>query len=90
MDKEELYKIGFKNEGNKYNGILNYHLCDKEGEEIYLMICVNNTDVYPTLVVNQYDWDNMESNTTYLTMINITNIELLQNSINILKIMFGL
>lgn len=89
MRKEDLYKIGFKDEiTNRPNGILNYHIIQEENNEVFLQICIKNTDIYPTLVVNQYDWNEMIGNITYLPMINTTDISSLKTEIEILKKLF--
>jgi hypothetical protein len=89
MKKDDLYELGFKDEiTNKPNGILIYHLIEEENNEVFLQICVKNTDIYPTLVVNQYDWDRMVGNTTYLSMINIRDVLSLKTEIETLKRLF--
>ena len=87
--KEDLYAIGFKDElANKQNGILNYHMIQEESNEVFLQICMNDTDIYPVLVVSQYDWDNMNGNITYLPMVNTTDIPSLKAEIETLKRLF--
>lgn len=89
MKKDDLYELGFKDEiTNKPNGILIYHLIEEENNEVFLQICVKNTDIYPTLVVNQYDWGRMVGNTTYLSMINIRDVLSLKTEIETLKRLF--
>ena len=89
MKKQDLYKIGFKDEiTGKPNGILNYYLIEEENNEVFLQISTKNTDVFPTLVVNQYDWNEMQGNTTYLPMIDIDNISSLKTEIETLKRLF--
>lgn len=89
MKKEDLYKVGFKDEiTNNPNGILIYHLIEEENNEVFLQICTKNTDVFPTLIVNQYDWGEMEGNITYLPMINVSNISSLKTAIETLKSLF--
>ena len=89
MKKEHLYKIGFKDElANKPNGILNYQLIEEASNETFLQVCLKSTDVYPTLVVYQYDWNNMKSNLTYLPMLNIRDVETLKTEIENLKRLF--
>jgi len=89
MKIEELYKIGFKDEiENKPNGIIEYHLKTEEDEAVFLQVCTKNTDVYPTLIVNQYDWNDMVDNLTYLPMINIRDVETLKKEIETLKRLF--
>jgi hypothetical protein len=89
MTKEDLYKIGFKDEiTNKPNGILIYYLIEEECNQVFLQICVKNTDIYPTLVVNQYDWGEMVGNVTYLPMINVRDISSLNTEIETLKRLF--
>ena len=89
MKKEDLYEIGFKDEITKNpNGLLIYHLIQEENNEVFLQISTKNTDIYPTLIVNQYDWSEMESNTIYLPMINLNNISSLKIGIETLKSLF--
>jgi len=89
MKKEDLYKVGFKDEiTNRPNGILNYYLIEEENNDVFLQICVKNTDVYPTLIVNQYDWSEMVGNITYLPMSNVRGISSLKTEIETLKRLF--
>lgn len=89
MKIDELYKIGFKDEiTNKPNGIVEYYLREEREDEVFLQVCVLNTDIYPTLIVNQYDWGEMEGNLTRLPMINIRDIETLKKEIETLKRLF--
>lgn len=89
MKKEDLKKIGFKDELiGKPNGILNYYLIEEECNDVFLQICIKNTDIYPTLIVNQFDWSEMVGNTTYLPMINVRDITSLKIEIETLKRLF--
>lgn len=87
MKKEDLYKIGFKGLNSKSN-LLNYYLIQEENNEVFLQICISNTNIYPTLIVNQYDWSEMQGNITYLPMINIKDILSLKSEIKTLKRLF--
>ena len=81
--------MGFKDEiTNKPNGILNYHLIKEESNEVFIQICIKSTDIYPALVVNQYDWNEMIGNNTYLPMINVTDVSSLKTEIETLKRLF--
>jgi hypothetical protein len=89
MIKDDLYELGFKDEiKNKPNGILIYHIIEEENNEVFLQICVKNTDIFLTLVVNQYDWNEMVANITYLPMINVIDISSLKTEIETLKRLF--
>ena len=89
MKKEELYEIGFKDETTtRPNGILVYYLIEEENNEVFLQISTKDTDVFPTLIVNQYDWNEMQGNITYLPMINVDNISSLKTEIETLKRLF--
>ena len=88
MKKEDLYLIGFKDEMTRPNGILVYYLIEEEKNEVFLQICTKNTEIYPTLIVNQYDWNETKGNITYLPMINIRDISSLKTEIETLKRLF--
>lgn len=89
MKKEDLYELGFKDEiTNRQNGILNYYFIEEENNDVFLQICLKNTDVFPTLIVNQYDWSEMVGNKTYLPIINVRDIPSLKIAIEQLKMLF--
>ena len=89
MKKEDLYEIGFKDEvTTKPNGILVYYLINEENNEVFLQVSTKDTDVFPTLIVNQYDWNEMQGNINYLPMINVRNVSSLKTEIETLKRLF--
>jgi hypothetical protein len=89
LNVEDLYKLEFKDEiTNKPNGILEYYLIKEESNEVFLQICIKNSDIYPTLIIRQYNWSEMEDNITYLPMINTQNIEALKTDIELLRKLF--
>lgn len=88
MKKEDLYEIGFKDERTKPNGILVYYLIEEENNEVFLQISTKNTDIFPTLIINQYDWNEMQGNITYLPMINIRDVTSLKTEIETIKRLF--
>lgn len=89
MEIEELYKIGFKDEiKNKPNGIVEYYLREEEDDDVFLQVCVLNTDVYPTLIISQFDWIEIRANITYMPMINVRDVKVLEKEIKTLKRLF--
>ena len=89
MKIDELYKIGFKDEiTNKPNGIVEYYLREEKEDHVLLQVSTSDTDVYPVLIVNQYDWEEGAYSITHLPMINVRDVETLKKEIETLKRLF--
>jgi hypothetical protein len=87
MKLNDLTKIGFREESTN-NGIAFLDIVDETDNNVFLQISTRDTDVYPILIVNQYDWNDMRSNEVCLPMPSVKTIEDLIIKIEQLKLMF--
>jgi len=79
---EQLLELGFfKHNSFKTNGLLIYTIIDEQDNSVVIEISTKRVDIYPYLVVNQYDWVYMENNETRLSINNIHDIETLKTGI---------